>query len=156
MLVERNASTGAVASLMETGYAVVGSPGNGPGYERAYLRSSTDGGQTWSTGIQVPQWNGVSEVDIVRAANGNLVAACRTDISDAFPGETLDWYEGLGVSISKDGGNTWSNVNKLYDYGRHHASMLLMPNNDIVMTYVVRLGYPDTPTGIPNSESRPS
>jgi hypothetical protein len=136
-----------VTTLMETGYTVVGAPGNGPGYERAYLRSSTDEGRSWTGGIQVPQWDGVSEVGILLATNGNLVATCRTDISTAFPGETLDWYEGLGVSISKDGGSTWSDVNKLYDYGRHHASMLLMPNDDIVMTYVVRKGYPDTPDG---------
>lgn len=149
MLVQHNASTGAVTSLMETGYAVVGAPGNGPGYERAYLRSSADLGHTWTGGIQVPQWQGISEVNILRAANGDLVAACRTDISNAFPGETLDHYEGLGVSISKDGGSTWSNVNKLYDYGRHHPSMLLMPDNDIVMTYVVRKGYDDTADGFP-------
>jgi hypothetical protein len=146
MLVQRNMS-GGVTGLMETGYAVVGSPGNGPGYERAYLRASTDNGRTWTNGNQVPQWDGVSEVSILRAANGNLVATCRTDISTAFPGETLDWYEGLGVSISKDGGSTWSNVNKLYDYGRHHTSMLLMPNNDIVMSYVVRRGYSDATNG---------
>lgn len=149
MLVQRNLSTGAVTRLMESGYAVVGPAGNGPGYERAYLRSSTDGGQTWGNAVQVPQWQGVSEVNFLQAANGNLVAACRTDISTALPGQTLDWYEGLGVSISQDGGNTWSNVNKLYDYGRHHPSLLLMPDNDIVMTYVVRLGYPDTPDGYP-------
>lgn len=149
MLVKRNPSTGEVASLIESGYAVVGTPGNGPGYERAYLRSSSNGGSTWSTGVKVPQWDGISEVNIIEAANGNLVAACRTDISTNFPGETLDWYEGLGVSISNDGGTTWSSVNKLYDYGRHHASMLLMPNNDIVMTYAVRLGYPETVDGYP-------
>ena len=29
----------------------------------------------------------------------------------------------------------------LYDYGRHHPSTVLMPNRDIVMTYVVRTGW---------------
>jgi hypothetical protein len=144
---QRDAST--VTRLMETGYAVVGVPGNGPGYERAYIRTSLDGGSTWTTGARVPQWDGVSEVGILQAANGNLVATCRTDISNAFPGETLDWYEGLGVSISKDNGNTWSEVKKLYDYGRHHATMVMMPNNDLLMTYVVRLGYPNTQDGYP-------
>jgi hypothetical protein len=37
----------------------------------------------------------------------------------------------------------------LYDWGRHHPSMVVMPNGDIVMTYVVRLGYPRTPEGYP-------
>jgi hypothetical protein len=149
MLVERSAQTGAVTRLTETGYAVLGTPGSGPGYEQAYFRSSADEGRTWTSGVQVPQWQGVSEVNILRAANGDLVATCRTDISNAFPGETMDHLEGLGVSISKDGGSTWSDVSKLYDYGRHHASMLLMPNNDIVMTYVVRKGYADTADGFP-------
>ena len=64
-------------------------------------------------------------------------------------GTTLDHYEGLGVSISKDDGRTWSAVKKLYDYGRHHPSLVLMPNQDIVMTYVVRLGYVDDRNGFP-------
>jgi hypothetical protein len=40
-------------------------------------------------------------------------------------------------------------VKKLYDWGRHHPSLLLMPNHDIVMTYVVRKGYVDMPDGYP-------
>jgi hypothetical protein len=95
----------------------------------------------------VPQWQGANEVNIIRAANNDLVAACRTDVS--FAGETLDHYEGLGISISKDDGTTWSAVDKLYDSGRHHPSMLRMPNDDIVMTYVVRKGYADTAEGYP-------
>jgi hypothetical protein len=37
----------------------------------------------------------------------------------------------------------------LYQWGRHHPSMGLMPNGDVVMTYVVRLGYEDSPDGFP-------
>jgi hypothetical protein len=91
----------------------------------------------------------VSEVALLRAANGDLVAACRTDIPPKFKGQTLDHYEGLAVSISKDGGRSWSTLNKLYDWGRHHPAMLLMPNGDILMTYVVRLGYVDAKDGTP-------
>jgi hypothetical protein len=61
----------------------------------------------------------------------------------------MDHYEGLGISISKDDDRTWSAVNKLYDYGRHHPSMILLPNQGIVMTYVVRLGYVDDRNGFP-------
>ena len=64
-------------------------------------------------------------------------------------GETLDHYEGLGISISADDGRTWSAVRKLYDWGRHHPSLLLLPSGEIVMTYVVRQGYIDTPEGFP-------
>ncbi len=51
-----------------------------------------------------------------------------------------DQYSGLGMSLSKDDGHTLTKVKVLYDYGRHHPSMVLMPKGEIVMTYVVRLG----------------
>ncbi len=143
MLVERNAQTGAVTRLVETGYTV-----SSPGHQRGYLRFSADEGRTWGDGVRVPQWEGVSEVALLRAQNGDLVAACRTDPPARIKG-TIDHYGGLGVSISNDRGATWSEVRKLYDWGRHHPSMLLMPNHDIVMTYVVRKGYVDTPDGYP-------
>lgn len=143
MLVERNAQTGVVTRLTETGYTV-----SSPGHQRGYLRFSADEGRTWSDGVRVPQWKGVDEVVLLRAQNGDLVAACRTDIPARIK-DTIDHYEGLGVSISKDRGATWSEVKKLYDWGRHHPSLLLMPNHDIVMTYVVRKGYVDTPDGFP-------
>ena len=82
-------------------------------------------------------------------ANGDWVAACRTDIPARFKGETLDHYEGLAVSISKDRGRTWSNLNRLYDWGRHHPSMVVTTSGEIVMTYVVRKGYTDSKTGMP-------
>jgi len=38
----------------------------------------------------------------------------------------------------------------LYEYGRHHPSLVLMPDGDIVMTYVVRKGgYVDSKDGFP-------
>jgi hypothetical protein len=55
----------------------------------------------------------------------------------------------LGVSISRDGGNTWSEVTTLFEWGRHHPGMVVLPDGDIVMTYVVRRGYPDTAEGFP-------
>ncbi len=147
--VERDDTTGKIARLAETGYTFFGTAGSGQPYERGYLRFSNDLGRTWTTAVQVPQWNGVSEVAIARAANGDWVAACRTDISPRWKGQELDHYEGLGVSISKDRGKTWSEVKKLYDWGRHHPSLMLMPNHEIVMTYVVRKGYVDTADGFP-------
>lgn len=33
-------------------------------------------------------------------------------------------------------------MNSLFDFGRHFASPVIRPNGDIVMTYVVRIGYP--------------
>ena len=152
MLVERDAATGAITRLAETGYDVdwnAYQAAKGANYSFAHLRFSTDRGRTWTSGVQIPQWRGVSEVALLRAANGDLVAACRTDIPPKFKGQTLDHHEGLAVSISKDGGRSWSKLEKLFDWGRHHPSMLLMPNRDIVITYVVRLGYVNAPNGMP-------
>ena len=148
-LVDRDAQTGKVARLAETGYAWFTPPEVETAYQQAYLRWSKDEGRTWSSAATIPQWKAVSEVALLRAANGRLVAACRTDIPARLKGETLDHYEGLGISISADNGRTWSGVRTLYDYGRHHPSMVLMPGGDIVMTYVVRLGYPRDADGFP-------
>ena len=142
-LVDRHPGTGRITQLAETGYAQSGTS------SQASIRFSTDKGHTWSQSITVPQWQGVNEVYLFRAGNDNLLAACRTDVPKRLKGKTLDHYEGLGISISKDDGRNWSAVRKLYDYGRHHPSLVLMPNQDIVMTYVVRLGYVDDQNGLP-------
>lgn len=137
--------------LIQTGYTmdtVRYESGGGPGYSTGYLRISADMTRSWSETIAPPQWKGVSEVCLVRAKNGDLVAACRTDIPAHFKGETLDHYEGLAVSTSKDGGHTWSELNRLYEWGRHHPCMVVMPSGDIVMTYVVRKGYIETADGM--------
>jgi hypothetical protein len=141
MLVERDREAGRVW-LTETGYTVD---------QQGFFRTSMDEGYTWTMPVRVPQWRGVNEIALLRAQNGDWVAACRTSINAAgkYAKETLDHYEGLGVSISSDHGATWSEVKKLYDWGRHHPSLVLMPNGDIVMTYVVRKGYVDTPDGYP-------
>jgi hypothetical protein len=114
----------------------------------AFLRFSDDGGHTWHGERKVPELCASSEVGFCRAANGDIVAACRTDASDRFK-DKIDHYEGLGVSVSKDNGKTWSAVNRLYEYGRHHACIVLMPGDDLVMTYVVRKGYVNTPDDLP-------
>ena len=129
-----------------------------PRVSQGYLRSSTDEGKTWTEGIPIPQWIGISEVNIIRAVKGDWVAACRTDNPKRFESpivgkqppdglQALDCYSGLGVSVSQDEGKTWSDLKMLYEWGRHHPSMVLMPDGKIVMTYVVRLGYPHTADG---------
>jgi hypothetical protein len=115
---------------------------------QAYVFYTADEGQTWSKPLEVPEWKGVNEVAFVRAKNGDLIAACRTDNPERFK-SGIDHYCGLGVSISKDNGATWSPLNRLYEWGRHHPSMVVMKNGDIVLTYVVRKGYTDTADGFP-------
>ena len=118
-------------------------------YSHAYLRTSADSGMSWTEPVKVPQWLGINEVQILRAQNGDWVAACRTDNPKRFAKTQFDHYSGLGVCISKDEGKTWSDLNLLHEVGRHHPSMLLLPDGRILMTYVVRLGYPDAADGYP-------
>jgi hypothetical protein len=65
----------------------------------------------------------------------------------------MDNYTGTGVSISKDNGKTWSDPFDpkmiLFDWGRTHMWLETMPDGDIVMSYNVRRGYPDAPSGYP-------
>jgi len=152
MLVERDFETGRVKQLTLTGYGVENpslAHGGAAPYSQGFILFSKDEGQTWTQPARVPEWSGVSEVALARAKNGDLIGACRTDIPAYFPGESLDHYEGLGISKSKDNGKTWSKLNMLYDWGRHHPSMVVLPDGDIVMTYVVRKGYIDTADGFP-------
>lgn len=116
------------------------------GVFQAFVRFSTDEGRSWSEDILVPQWLGMNEVALIRAANGDMIAACRTGKPEEYR-DRIDHYEGLGISISSDNGYSWSDVDVFYDWGRHHPSLLVMPDGSVVMTYVVRLGYPDNDDG---------
>ncbi len=145
VLVDRDPQTGKVLRLMETGYAGDSQTMS----SQAYIRFSTDEGETWSDALRIPEFAGINEVCPVRAQNGDIVATCRTDPPPEYKQIRFDHYEGFGVSISKDNGYTWSKVRQLYDWGRHHASTVLLPDGGIVVSYVVRLGYPDTDDSFP-------
>lgn len=119
-------------------------------------RRSHDGGKTWIAEVAPPQWKftmehkgkkhlrGVSEGSIARAANGDLVAALRTDIPPKyFDGPHDDSLEGTAISISKDNGKTWSEMNFLNWAGKHHANIQRMANGDLVCTVVVRVDCDD-------------
>jgi hypothetical protein len=117
------------------------------------LRWSTDGGRTWSEETTPSTWfwqeehqgktytRGISEGSLVRAANGWLVAALRTDMPHRFVELRNDNLEGIAVSISKDNGVTWSRLQVLYQGGRMHANLLRLANGHLVMTYIVRQDY---------------
>ena len=150
LLVVKNPE-GDVTRLFEASWRPTGVAWGSPegSYSQGYFRSSTDEGKSWSDEVKVPQWLGVNEVNIIQASNGDLVAACRTDYPKRFAHHKLDHFGGLAVSISKDEGKSWSDLKPLYEWGRHHPSMVLLPNGHLVMTYVVRLGYPATHDGFP-------
>ena len=118
-------------------------------YSQAYLRTSADDAKTWSAAAKVPPWLGVNEVSLIVAGNGDWIAACRTDYPKRFAHLQFDHYGGLAISVSKDQGKTWSVLKPLFEWGRHHPSLVLLPDKRLLMTYVVRLGYPNNPQGLP-------
>jgi hypothetical protein len=144
-------SSGRIQKILEASWRPTGVPWGSPDgyYSQAYLRQSTDEGRTWGDEVKVPQWLGVNEINLFRAANGDLIAACRTDYPKRFAHLKLDHFGGLAVSVSKDEGQTWSDLNPLYEWGRHHPSIAMLANGNLLMTYVVRLGYPATYAGVP-------
>jgi hypothetical protein len=122
----------------------------------AFFRRSADCGRTWTREVRPPTWRStvtyegktyersVCEGSLVRAKNGWLVAALRTDLHPRYLGKGLDDNLcGTAVSISKDDGETWTQLNTLYEAGRHHAHLLRLPNGDILMTLIVRTDIRD-------------
>lgn len=113
------------------------------------LRWSEDGGRTWSNKTQPgwgwkeeyegkSYWHGGDEGSITRAKNGWLVAAIRTDMPAKFYPYHNDNAEGIGVSVSKDEGKTWTQINMLYLAGRMHIHLIVQPGGEIVLTHVMR------------------
>lgn len=117
---------------------------------KGMIRFSSDGGRTWTDDLVPPSWHfqvnegdttyirGVSEGSLVRAKNGLLVAGLRIDMPTRYFAVNSGSLEGLAVSISKDDGATWSEMQILFEAGRHHQHLLRLPSGALVMTYVVR------------------
>ena len=115
----------------------------------AMLRWSKDGGQTWVNETQ-PGWgwqeqyqgrtyrHGTGEGSIIRAKNGWLVAALRTDMPVVFYPYDNDNLMGIGVSVSKNDGETWTPMQRLYESGRMHTHLIVMPDGEIVLTHIMR------------------
>jgi hypothetical protein len=149
LLVDKDPKTGEVIRLVESSWSPLRKwrPDTEGPYSQAYIRFSYDEGRTWKEEIKVPQWSQFNEVAFLRAKNADILAVCRSDLPKRLERTAMDEYSGVGVSISKDNGRTWSEVKMLYEWGRHHPGLVLLPNGDIVMTYVVRRGYPNTADG---------
>lgn len=153
MMTDVNPETGDVIRLLNPSYLSSELDYHQGGLSSGALWFSDDAGKTWGDPLVIPEWYGFDEPFVVRAKNGDLVAALRSEISADSARDTkrvnFDHYSGLGVSISTDNGYSWSKVNMLFDFGRHHATIVLMPDGELVMTYVVRMGYPTTEDGFP-------
>ena len=147
-LVDRNPA-GVAGSIAAIGYSYTKTRIFPEDPAVAMLRWSEDGGRTWIKEVQPgwgwreqyqgkTYWHGTGEGSITRANNGWLVAAVRTDMPAKFHSYRNDNLMGLGVSVSKDDGKTWSPVQRLYESGRMHTHLLVMPGGEIVLTYIVR------------------
>lgn len=143
---------GAAVAILELGWHYAPGKSHPKDDATVVFRRSVDGGKRWSDEVAPPQWKftvehngkmwlrGVSEGAIVRAANGALVAALRSDMPPRyFDGPHDDSLEGTAISISRDDGKTWSDLDILFDAGRHHANLQRLPNGDLVCTLVVRV-----------------
>ena len=155
-MVDRDAS-GTAVRIAEVGFNVP--EGEWPRTPcDAFLRWSEDGGRTWVKETKPDAWRikvehegkyyerSVCEGSLVRAKNGWLVAALRTDLLPRYyAGEKKEGRDfddslcGAAVSVSKDDGQTWSPLKTLYDAGRHHAQLQLLPDGDILMVHNVRV-----------------
>ena len=117
------------------------------------IRWSDDGGRTWGPVSWPQEWvwyddfdgerveRGVGEGALVRAANGSIVAAVRTDMPARYIPLHYDNFEGTAVSISTDEGATWTPMDYVFGPGRHHVTLLRLPNDDLVLTVIRRIDF---------------
>lgn len=102
------------------------------------LKESFDGGETWSDYRGIPEFYGANEVAFCDNAKGEIIAAIR---ATTLMAPSNDQSDRLEVAISKDGGKSWSAPKVVAGNGRHHPTMVRLPDGRIVMSYVVRSGY---------------
>lgn len=133
-----------VQKIVQIGYASIGNKKAGNYYSQPYIRSSVDSGNTWTALRKIDALKGFNEINLIVAGNGNLIAACRRDPDPVYyAGHDIEYdnYCGLSISVSKDQGQTWEQPKTLFEYGRHHPSMILLNDgHTILMTYAVRKG----------------
>lgn len=106
------------------------------------LRRSFDGGKTWTENLFLPkQWR-TSEGSLTRAKDGALVVALRTGQDPRWK-EYSDHWRRITTARSEDNGKTWTDHQVHFRYGKVHAKLLTLPNGDILMTYITRIGELD-------------
>lgn len=148
--VDRN-KKGQAQAIFEIGWHLKAGRSFPAGPYTSVFRRSADDGHAWGDEVSPVEWQftrehagkrwvrGTSEGSLVRAANGDLVAALRTDAPPRYFEKVHDdSLEGTAISISKDNGKTWSRLHHLFEVGRHHANLQRLPNGHLVCTVIVR------------------
>ncbi len=110
-------------------------------FSRALIRCYHLSNHRWDEPQFFPLEWGLNEGSIIRAKNGNLVAALRTQMIDV-PIQS-DHYMGLATCVSRDNGKTWSEPSHHFRFGHHHAELLMLSDGRILMTYAARIGELD-------------
>ena len=88
---------------------------------------------------------GCTEGSLIRAANGDLVAALRFGMRAHYRGHPMvsDNFESTAVSISQDDGKTWSPVREVLPPGRMHATLVKLDDGRLVMSVIRRIDLRD-------------
>lgn len=145
---------GVATRVIETGQTSTTDP-NHPYGTCGCIRWCSDSGRTverfewpnewvWQDTYDGNTWErGTSEGGLVRAADGSLVAALRTDCPMRFEPIRYDNFEGTAVSISSDEGKTWSLLKQVFGPGWMHANLIRLPDDALVMTVIRRLDLRD-------------
>ena len=137
---------GSVVVEGTTVYAVFYADGH-----NAFLRRSDDSGHTWSEPKFLPRFRidseptpfAASEGALTRAADGALVVALRTGAAPGYALSIYDSWRRIVVARSMDNGETWTDAQVYFKYGKVHSDLVTLPNGDILMAYATRMGELD-------------
>lgn len=99
---------------------------------------------SWDEPVFLPRQWGLNEGSLVRASDGALVAAMRTQVVGQKPPD--DHWMGMATIRSTDEGKTWTTPARHFHYGHHHCSLRNLPDGRIMLTYVSRIGQLDGQT----------
>lgn len=134
---------GSVLVEGRTVWAVSYTTGNGANWKAgSLLRQSHDAGHTWGRPVFLPASWQTSEGSITRAGDGAMVVALRTAQAPGYLNYNDHWRR-ITTARSTDNGQTWTDHQVHFKYGKVHADLVTLPNGDILMTYAARMGELD-------------
>ena len=112
--------------------------------EFTMTRYSDDDGKSWSQWQVIGKFIGCGEAHYFFTSGKRLLVALREETESI-----VDHDAQLKCAYSDDYGETWSDPVLVRGPGRHHGWFAELPDGRIVLTYVVRRGYPHDAEGRP-------